>query len=140
MSAGTGVTHSEYNASDQEPVHLLQIWIMPEFKGLRPGYEQKEFTAVEKRGRLRVVASPDGREGSVTIHQEALIYATLLEPGESVTHALAPERRAYVHVARGKASVNGEPLAAGDGARISDETAVSIIADASAEVLLFDLN
>ncbi len=141
MSAGTGVTHSEHNASDKEPVHLLQIWILPEFKGLKPGYEQKQFPETEKRGRLRVVASPDGREGSVTIHQDALIYATVvLETGESVTHTLEPGRRAYVHVARGKARVNGERLAAGDGARVSEETAVNIAADISAEVLLFDLN
>ena len=114
------MTHSEHNASDKEPVHLLKIWILPEFKGLKPGYEQKQFPETEKRGRLRVVASPDGREGSVTIHQDALIYATVvLETGESVTHTLEPGRRAYVHVARGKARVNGERLAAGDGAKLA---------------------
>jgi quercetin 2,3-dioxygenase len=139
MSAGTGVTHSEFNASETEPVHLLQIWILPEHRGVRPSYEQKFFSDDEKRGQLRLIASRDGRDGSVTINQDASVYATLLGADESITHALAPGRHVWVHVARGSARVNGLALAAGDGAAVSHEEAVTIEADAQAEVLLFDL-
>ncbi|MFZ5510488.1 MAG: pirin family protein [Pseudomonadota bacterium] len=139
MSAGRGVRHSEFNASREEPVHLLQIWIQPAVAGIPPSYEQKYFAPEEKRGRLRVVASPDGREGSVTLHQDAALYAALLAPGETVTHALAPGRRAYVHLVRGAVEVNGVRLTGGDGAKIADETQLAIAAVEEAEVLLFDL-
>lgn len=139
MSAGTGVTHSEYNPSQLESVHLLQIWILPRVAGIRPGYEQKHFAAPEKRGRLRLLASSDGRDGSVTIHQEADLYATLLGKGESVIHELAPGRHGYVHVARGEAQLNGIRLGAGDGARVDDETQLNLRGDPGAEILLFDL-
>lgn len=139
MSAGTGITHNEYNPSPTEPLHLLQIWILPDQAGVTPGYEQVHFSDAEKRGRLRPIASPDGREGSVTIHQNAIIYATLLETGDSVTHVPAPGRKAYVHVARGAARLNGQELSAGDGARISDEKEITLTASGKAEILLFDL-
>jgi redox-sensitive bicupin YhaK (pirin superfamily) len=140
MSAGTGVLHSEFNPSQTEPVHLLQIWIEPNVTGIQPGYEQKFFAPEEKRGRLRLVASSDGREGSVTIHQDAAVYVTVLEPGETVAHPLASGRRAYVQVARGAVTVNGQRLQAGDGARIKDEAEIALAgAEESAEVLLFDL-
>ncbi|MBI1964946.1 MAG: pirin family protein, partial [Betaproteobacteria bacterium] len=122
-----------------ERVHLLQIWIEPEFTGIPPGYEEKQFGAAEKRGRLRLIASPDGREGSVTIHQDACVYASLLDGRDAVTHRLAPGRRAYVHVARGSVKVNGTPLESGDGARIAGESEISLGKAAQAEVLLFDL-
>ncbi|MHB1954427.1 MAG: pirin family protein, partial [Sulfobacillus sp.] len=121
MSAGTGVTHSESNASQDELVHFLQIWILPKSMGLTPSYEQKHFALDDKRNRLCLVASSDGRDGSVTIQQDARIYSIVLEEGGSVTHALGISRRAYVHVARGCSKVNGHALQAGDGARITDE-------------------
>ncbi|MBZ5701974.1 MAG: pirin family protein [Acidobacteriia bacterium] len=139
MSAGTGVTHSEFNASESEPVHLLQIWMFPKRKGIAPSYEQKSFGEAEKRGKLRLIASPDGREGSVTIHQDDELYIALLGAGETVRHELQPERHAWVHVARGRAQVNGTELAAGDGAAISAEKAVELSGVQDAEVLLFDL-
>jgi len=139
MSAGTGVLHSEFNHSKTDPVHLLQIWILPDRTGLTPSYEQTFFPEEDKCGRLRLVASPDGADGSVTIHQDARLYATLLAPGEEVSHALAPGRHAWVHVARGKASLNGQPLEAGDGAAVSGEEQVTLRGDGHAEVLLFDL-
>lgn len=138
MSAGSGVRHSEANPSAEEPVHLLQIWIEPAVGGIAPEYEQRAFPEADRRGRLAAIASPDGRDGSLVIHQDATLYAAVLEAGQAARHALAPGRRAYVQVARGSAAVNGVSLAAGDGARIWDETAVAIEADA-AEVLLFDL-
>ncbi|NYT67637.1 pirin family protein [Pusillimonas noertemannii] len=140
MSAGSGVRHSEFNHSATDPVHFLQIWIMPDVNGVEPGYEQKYFDPESKRGRLRLIASPDGREGSVSIHQDACVYATLLEEGDSsLTHDLATGRLGYVHVARGTVSVNGVRLSAGDAATVSDEAQV-VLADAQdAEVLLFDL-
>ncbi|MGH8634977.1 MAG: pirin family protein, partial [Burkholderiales bacterium] len=110
MSAGTGVRHSEFNPSRDERVHFLQIWIEPRITGVRPGYEEKQFGTAEKRGQLRLIASSDGREGSVTIHQDALVYAALLDGKDAVAHRLAPARRAYVHVARGAVKVNGTPL------------------------------
>jgi hypothetical protein len=138
MSAGTGIRHSEFNASKTEPVHLLQIWIVPERAGLPPGYEQRPLPP-EVRGGLRLIAAPDGRDGAVTIHQAAEIHAARLAPGDSATHALAPGRHAWVQVARGALHANGQALRAGDGAAISDERAVTLRADAEAEVLLFDL-
>lgn len=139
MSAGTGVRHSEYNPSPTEPVHLLQIWILPSQRGLEPSYEQKTFPESERRGRLRLVASPDGREGSLTLHQDALLYVTTLKDGESAVYALAPDRKAYLHVACGEVQVNGQTLTTGDGARIADEPEIRLQAKDSAEVLLFDL-
>jgi redox-sensitive bicupin YhaK (pirin superfamily) len=139
MSAGTGVRHSEYNHSKTGVTHFLQIWIEPKFTGIRPSYEQKHFPAAEKRGRLRLVASPDGREGSVTIHQDACVYAAVLDGKETAAHRLAPGRRAYVHVARGAVLVNGVELTAGDGARITDESEIRFGGAKQAEVLLFDL-
>jgi quercetin 2,3-dioxygenase len=139
MSAGTGVTHSEFNASDREPVHFLQIWIEPDTRGVKPGYEEAHFDAAAKRGKLRLVASPDGREGSVTIHQDARLYAALLDGDERAELALAKGRRAYIHVVRGSAEVNGQPLAAGDALKISGGDAVRIARARDAEVLVFDL-
>jgi redox-sensitive bicupin YhaK (pirin superfamily) len=139
MSAGTGVRHSEYNASKSESVHLLQIWIYPERNGLKPGYEQKAFSAAEKRGQLRLVASPDGREGSVTIHQDAEVYAALLGAGETVRHELRPGRYGWVQVARGEVKLDGKDLTAGDGAALSEEKAIELTGNRDAEVLVFDL-
>jgi quercetin 2,3-dioxygenase len=139
MSAGTGVTHSEFNASKTEPVHLYQIWMFPEKKGLKPVYDQKNFTEAEKRGKLRLIASPDGRDGSVKIRQDNELYATVLGKGESVKHALKPERHAYVQVARGSVKLNGTELETGDGAAISAEKVVELTGVQDAEVLLFDL-
>ncbi|MBV8761702.1 MAG: pirin family protein [Deltaproteobacteria bacterium] len=139
MSAGTGVVHSEFNASKTEPVHFLQIWLMPAKRGIKPGYEQKTFSAAEKRGQLRLVASPEGEAGSVVIHTDAKLYAGLFDQGEKATLELAPKRHAWVHVARGTAKVNGQTLAAGDGASFTDERAITIEGVADAEVLAFDL-
>jgi hypothetical protein len=139
LSAGSGVRHSEFNPSPDEPVHFLQIWIQPNERGIPPGYEQKRFDAASKRGRLRLIASRDAREGSVTIHQDADVYAGLFDEGESAIHALAPGRRAYVHVARGAISVNGQVLNAGDAAKLSDVTEVKLGEGEGAEVILFDL-
>lgn len=139
MSAGTGVRHSEANASKTEPVHLYQIWMFPEKQGLKPVYDQKNFSTDEKKGKLRLVVSPDGREGSVKIRQNNELYATVLDPGQSVKHTLKPERYAYVQVARGTVKLNGQELAEGDGAAISNEKALDITGVKDAEVLLFDL-
>ena len=139
MSAGTGVTHSEFNASKTDPVHLYQIWMFPEKQGLKPAYDQRNFSEADKRGKLRLIASPDGREGSVTIRQENELYATVLGKGESVKHALKADRHAYVQVARGSVKLNGQELAEGDGAAISAEKSVELIGVNDAEVLLFDL-
>src|SRR5713101_16652 len=139
MSAGKGVRHSEYNASKSEPVHLLQIWIYPERNGLAPGYEQKAFSAAEKRGKLRLVASRDGREGSVTIHQDAELYATLVGAGETVRQEGKPGRHAWIQVARGSVKLNGQELSAGDGAALSGEKTILLTGVQDAEVLLFDL-
>jgi redox-sensitive bicupin YhaK (pirin superfamily) len=139
MSAGTGVRHSEANPSADEPVHLLQIWIEPAREGIEPGYEQKAFADADKRGRLRLVASPDGRESSVTIHQDARVYATVLAPGEKVVHQLATGRHAWVQVARGALTLDGRRLAHGDGAAVSGEPSLTLVGDTEAEVLLFDL-
>jgi redox-sensitive bicupin YhaK (pirin superfamily) len=139
MSAGWGITHSEANHSVDESVHLLQIWIMPNEHGIRPSYEQKMYAAEEKQGRLRLIASTDGRDDSVMIHQDASLYATLLEAGQEVVHQLNKDRHAWVQVARGSALVNGQLLSQGDGAAVSDEQALSIVGQEAAEVLLFDL-
>jgi redox-sensitive bicupin YhaK (pirin superfamily) len=139
MSAGTGILHSEFNHSQQDLVHFLQIWIEPSVTGIAPSYEQKTFDHGEKRGRLRLVASPDGAEGSVKIHQDARMYSALLDGGDAATHALAPGRKAYVHVARGALSLNGERLSAGDGARVSVEKELRLSDAQQAEVLLFDM-
>jgi len=139
MSAGRGVQHSEYNPSPTEPAHFLQIWILPKVTGIAPSYEQKAFPAEEKRGRLRLIASPDGAESSVTIHQDARLYAALLDGDEAASLVLPPGRRAYVHVARGRVSTNGVELAAGDAIKLTGEAAVSLARGAGAEVLVFDL-
>jgi quercetin 2,3-dioxygenase len=140
MSAGTGVAHSEFNASDREPVHFLQIWIEPSVRGIAPSYEEKRFEPDARRGRLRLVASPDGRHGSVTIHQDALLYAALVTGEEALEHEPRAGRRIYVHVVRGEAQVNGQALAAGDAMKISGEHKVRIDRARDAEVLLFDLS
>jgi quercetin 2,3-dioxygenase len=139
MSAGTGVTHSEYNGSDTEPVHLLQIWILPQTRNLPPSYEEKVFSAADKQGRLRLVASQDARDGSARIHQDASVYASLLEPGQTVRHPLAAGRGAWIHLVSGAATVNGKLLTTGDGAAIEQEADVEIVATAATELLLFDL-
>ena len=139
MSAGTGVNHSEFNPSPERETHLLQIWIEPERRGMRPSYEQREFPAEERRGRLRLVASRAGRDGSVTVHQDAAVYAGLLDAGNEVTHPLGRGRRGWVQVVRGALDVNGVALAAGDGAAISDEEQIVIAASEPSEMLLFDL-
>lgn len=137
MSAGTGVHHSEVNASKSEPVHLLQIWLLPERRNIQPSYEQKAFSPEERRGRLRLVASRDARDGSLAIHQDVDLYASTLD-GNPITHTLRPNRHAWLQVARGTAEVNGTKLRAGDGAAISDERELRIAGDG--EILLFDLN
>ena len=139
MSAGLGITHSEFNPSNTERTHLLQIWIIPDRTGGQASYEQKFYAIEDKRGKLRLVASPDGAQGSVTIQQNARMYAGLFDSDESATHALAPGRMAYVHVARGGVNVNGVALVAGDAAKIEGESSVRIDHGDAAEVLLFDL-
>jgi hypothetical protein len=141
MSAGTGVRHSEYNASESDPVHFLQIWIEPDTRGVAPSYEEKHFDAASKRGQLRLIASRDGRDGSVRIHQDANIYATLVDGAEAVEFAPAEGRRVYVHLVRGSASVNGQPLEAGDAVKLSGgDNKVRIDKARDAEILIFDLN
>ena len=139
MSAGTGVTHSEFNHEQDRETHFLQIWIIPARQGIAPGYEQKHFEAADKRGRLCLVASQDGIDGSVVIHQEARIFATLLNGTERVVHPMAGGRRAYAHVARGAVTVNGLELAAGDALKLVDVAGVEMSQGRDAEVLLFDL-
>ncbi len=139
MSAGTGVRHSEANPSKTEPVHLLQIWILPDRRGHEPGYEQKAFPNEEKRGKLRLIASPDGENGSVTIHQDTRLYVSLLAPGQQVSHELATGRHAWLQVAKGAVELNGIALDQGDGVAASDEAKLAIRGTQNAEVLLFDL-
>jgi quercetin 2,3-dioxygenase len=139
MSAGTGIRHSEYNASDREPVHFLQIWIIPERQGLTPGYEQKSFPEVDKRDRLRLVASRDGRDGAITVHQDVDLYATLLSAGKTVTHEIKPGRGAWVHVPQGSLVLNGETVKAGDGVSLLGPATVTLAAAAESEALLFDM-
>jgi redox-sensitive bicupin YhaK (pirin superfamily) len=139
MSAGTGVSHSEFNPSGTEATHFLQVWILPERNGLRPEYEQRSFPDSERRGRLRLIGSRDGGDGSVTIHQNVKVYDALLAAGNTVSHQLELERSAWIQVIKGAVTLNGTPLGAGDGAAISEATYLSIEASETAEVLLFDL-
>jgi redox-sensitive bicupin YhaK (pirin superfamily) len=139
MSAGTGVQHSEFNHAPDQTTHFLQIWIEPNVTGIPAGYEQKTFPDSEKRGRLRLVASPDASEGSVTIHADARLYAGLFDAGESCNLPLAPGRKGYVHVVRGEIDVNGKRLAAGDAAKLDGETRIELSSGKQAEVLVFDL-
>jgi redox-sensitive bicupin YhaK (pirin superfamily) len=139
MTAGTGVRHSEMNGSDSEPVHFLQVWIHPEKRGLEPGYEERNFTDAEKEGRLRLVVSPDGRDGSLRVHQDASMFAAVLDKGAEVVHRLRKGRRAWIQVARGSATVNGERLRQGDGAAVTDVESLTITGLERAEVVLFDL-
>ena len=139
MSAGTGVQHSEFNHADSQSTHFLQIWIEPNVKGIAPGYEQKTFSDAEKRGKLRLVASNDGADGSVKVHADAKIYAGLLDGDESVTVELNPTRKTYVQLVSGGLEVNGQPLAQGDAALLHYETQLQLARGQSAEVLVFDL-
>jgi redox-sensitive bicupin YhaK (pirin superfamily) len=139
MSAGRGVMHSEFNPSREQPVHFLQIWIQPNARGVEPSYEQKRFEPAEKRGRLRLIASPDGAQDSVRIHQDARVYAGLFDAGERATFDVAPDRQVYVHVARGKLTANGTALDAGDALKLADVAALTLAGGAAAEVLVFDL-
>jgi quercetin 2,3-dioxygenase len=139
MSAGTGIRHSEFNPSRSEPVHLYQIWLLPARAGLKPSYEQRAFSDAERQGRLRLVASPDGADGSLTIHQDARLYLSTLGAGQGVTHLLRPGRHAWLQVLRGQATLNGQSLTAGDGAAVGEEQELDIRSDDGGEVLLFDL-
>jgi len=139
MSAGTGVRHSEANASETEAAHLLQIWILPDRSGHKPGYEQKSFPEAEKRGQFRLIAGPDGKDGSVTIHQDARLYVSLLEPGQEVKFELSSGRYAWLQVAKGAVELNGKSLTQGDGAAVTEEQQLVVKGASDAEVLLFDL-
>jgi quercetin 2,3-dioxygenase len=139
MSAGTGVTHSEFNHSKTEVVHLLQIWILPERTGVPPSYEQRAIPREELQGRLRVIAAPAAADGAVKVHQDVQLYAAVLDPGRQVTHAMQPGRRAWLQVARGSVTLNGQPLQQSDGAAVTDPASLDIVAAGNAEVLLFDL-
>ena len=139
MTAGTGVRHSEHNASQTEPVHLLQIWILPNTVGLKPGYEQKNFTEDERQNKLRLIASSDSSNGSVTVHQDVSLYASILESGAKVRHSTKATRYGWLQVARGSVDVNGELARQGDGAVIVGESDLEIVAQEPAEILLFDL-
>jgi redox-sensitive bicupin YhaK (pirin superfamily) len=139
MTAGSGVRHSEFNASKTDPVHFLQIWVIPETQGLKPSYEQKSFSVEEKRGKLRLVGSRDGRENSVTIHQDVDLYATVLKAGEAVSHTIADGRGAWVQVVRGAAILNGTRLDAGDGVAVSRSGTLALEGAGDTEVLLFDM-
>jgi quercetin 2,3-dioxygenase len=139
MTAGTGISHSEFNASKAEPVHFLQIWILPASNGLAPGYEQKEFPAADKQGKLRLVASRDGSEGSLKIQQDVKAYNALLAAGESVSYDLAPGRHAWLQMVKGEIKLNGTALKAGDGAAVSDESKLTLSAASAVEIVLFDL-
>src|SRR5262245_61473261 len=139
MSAGTGIAHSQVNASRSELVHFLQIWILPEREGIAPGYEQRAFPPEERLGRLRLVASRDGREGSVTLHQDVSLLLALLRPGDRVEHPLRDGRHAWVQAVRGRLELDGRPLEAGDGAAMTGETVVRLGAKDASEALVFDL-
>jgi redox-sensitive bicupin YhaK (pirin superfamily) len=139
MTAGTGVSHSEFNHSKEEPVHLLQIWILPEKQGLKPGYEQRMFPVEERTGKFRLVASRDGRDGSLTIHQDAALYAGNIKSGDQVNHEIAPGRKAWVQIAKGSATIGDITLNQGDAAAVTGETLITLKAGADAEVLMFDL-
>jgi hypothetical protein len=140
MSAGRGVMHSEFNHAPKDTTHFLQIWIEPNVRGIEPGYEQKHFDAASKQGTLRLVASPDGREGSVTIHADASIYSGLFDGAQQLKRELDPARKTYVHVVGGSVLVNGQPLQAGDALRLEHETALAIEQGVAAELLMFDLH
>jgi redox-sensitive bicupin YhaK (pirin superfamily) len=139
MSAGTGITHSEFNPSTSEPVHLYQIWLLPEKRGIQPSYEQKAFDANERHNRLRLVAAQDAADGSLLIHQDARVYLAKLDAGKQVRHELAPSRHAWLQVLRGAVALNGQEMTAGDGAAVSDETSLAIDSRHDAEIMLFDL-
>jgi quercetin 2,3-dioxygenase len=139
MSAGTGIMHSEFNPSATEPVHLLQIWILPDRQGLEPSYEQKAFSVAERQGKLRLIAAKDGRDGAVTIHQDVNLYSAILQPQDRVTYQLQPNRYAWLQVARGAVALNGHSLNAGDGVAIGAAELLEISSDRDAEILLFDL-
>jgi len=139
MSAGSGIRHSEFNASQTEPVHFLQIWIMPEQQGIAPSYEQKAFPSSEREGRLRLVASPDGAEGSLKIAQQARLYSTLMSPGAELVQPLASRRLGWVQVVSGNLTVNGQALSTGDGLGLAEESEIRLHAGEAAEVLVFDL-
>ena len=139
MTAGTGIAHSEFNHSRTKPVHFLQIWIVPERKGLEPGYEQKTFPLEERHGKARLVASRDGRDGSLTVHQDIDLYTSVLEAGDEVAIDLRPERSAWVQVARGAVTINGTGLKEGDGAAVFDTATLTLTSDTGSEVLVFDL-
>lgn len=139
MSAGTGIMHSEFNHSKTEPVHFLQIWLLPETNGLPPSYEQRNFSPAKTPGQLHLVAAKEGREGALAIHQDVDLYAAVLKKGDRISHTLQPQRHAWVQVARGAITINGAPLNTSDGVAISEETEVAIEATTDAEILLFDL-
>ena len=140
MSAGTGIAHSEFNASNTNGVHFLQIWLLPEKEGIKPSYEQKHFSLEEKQGKLRLVGSRDGKDNSVTIHQDVNLYVAALNKDETVEHAIADGRSVWVQIARGAVNINGQTLSAGDGAAISQEHKIAIAATANnTEILLFDM-
>src|SRR5262245_29822005 len=139
MTAGTGILHSEFNASKTEAVHFLQIWLFPEKRGLTPGYAQQSFAAASRKGQLKLVASRDGRDGSLSFHQDASLFAAALEPGQRVKHTLAPGRAAWVQVAAGAVTLNGKRLTAGDGAAVENESALELVGVEDGETLLFDL-
>jgi len=140
MSAGTGITHSEFNPSESEPVHLYQIWLLPQRKGIEPSYEQKRFPEDERQNRLRLVASQSADDGSLLIHQDARIYLSVLDEGKQVAHELKSGRHAWLQVLRGAVSLNGIDLKTSDGAAVSDESTLDIVAEQPAEIMLFDLN
>ena len=139
MSAGTGIMHSEFNPDQTEPVHLLQIWILPDRQGLQPSYEQRAFGLEERQGKLRLIAARDGREGAVTIHQDVDLYSAVLQKGDRVSYQLQPNRYGWLQVAKGEVSLNGNALKAGDGVALSEAESLKIGTDTSAEILLFDL-
>lgn len=139
MTAGTGITHSEFNASGNDPVHFLQIWVLPEERGLKPSYEQKSFPVEERKGRLQLVGARDGRDGALTIHQDLDLFVANLDKGNEVSHALRPRRKAWVQVTRGDVTINGTAVGQGDGAALTEESEIRIVANDNAEVLLFDL-
>jgi quercetin 2,3-dioxygenase len=139
MSAGTGITHSEFNPAADSGTHLLQIWIVPDQTGIAPSYEQKAFAAHRKQGQFRLLASRDGRDGSVTVHQDVNLYATVLAPGEAVAMVIAPDRHYWLQVAQGSATVNGAPLLQGDAITLEQETALAIVGTSQTEILVFDL-
>ncbi len=139
MSAGTGITHSEFNHSQTEPVHFLQIWIVPDTRGLKPSYEQRHFPLAEKQGKLRLIAAKDGRDGAVTIHQDVDLYTSVLAAGDLVSHQLEPGRHAWLQVAQGEATLNGYALKVGDGVAVTEAKRLEVSTGTEAEILLFDL-